>query len=878
MSPEQARGDIDRLGPRSDVYSLGATLYCLLTGRPPFQGDDAGAILGAVQKGDFLPPRAVDPPIDRALEAVCLKAMAMDPEGRYATPRALAEDVERWMADEPVSAREEPLAERARRWMRRHRTAATAVAAGLVVATLGLAAVLAVEARSNAVLSRANARVQARFDLAMEAIQTFHTGVAEDVLLRNDNLRPVRDRLLKGASEFYRRLGDQLSGEADRASRQALGRAYNEMAGLASRIGATDQAIDGHRRALEVRRNLAESPGADADATADVANSLISLGHFLRDTGNGDEARAALEEARTLLDGLVRARPGIAKYQGLLARSHQNLGVLLDDSGNHEAATASFEAARAIQQRLADANPDVTRFHGDLAVSHLDIGMLLSRLGKTREALASYEAARAIQQRLADANPNSTEFPHDLALTYHSIGDVLGANGKPDEALASHGAARAILQKLADANPAVTAFQLELAATYNKIGAVLSTYGKLGETLASYEAGRAILQKLADANPAVTRFQDDLATSHNDIAIVLRQTGESEKSLAACRAARDIQQRLADANPDVTRFQAALAHSHYQIGVFLREAGEPGKALEAFSAARDIQQKLADFHPEATRNRSELANSHDAIGVLMNDMGKPRESLASLQAALAIRQRLADTNPTDTRFQLGLANNEGNIGIILRELDEHEKSLEASQAARAILQRLADANPDAIPFRVSLANAQLEIGDVLRLIGRPAEARASYDQALTIIERLIKAQSNLDERCLVFLVFGLKGRGAIQQAVGQAAEAVQSWRRAVALCQGRRSRFDGELLYYLAGCHARLGGIAGAAGSGLSAADGAAELDRAMAVLRRAVATGYRKAMWMGRDPDLDPLRHRDDFRALMADLAFPTDPFTPAE
>jgi hypothetical protein len=108
MSPEQAAGDLDRLGPRSDVYSLGATLYCLLTGKPPFLGDDAGLILRQVQQGAFSRPRMLDPSIDPALEAVCLKAMARRPEDRYGSPRALAEDIERWMADEPVSGYREP--------------------------------------------------------------------------------------------------------------------------------------------------------------------------------------------------------------------------------------------------------------------------------------------------------------------------------------------------------------------------------------------------------------------------------------------------------------------------------------------------------------------------------------------------------------------------------------------------------------------------------------------------------------------------------------------------------------------------------------------------------------------------------------------------
>ena len=128
MSPEQAAGEIDRLGPKSDVYSLGATLYCLLTGKPPFEDDDVGQLLRRVQRGEFARPRQLDPAIDRGLEAICLKAMAVKPEDRYASCRALAEDVERWMADEPVAVYREPLFRRARRWAKRNRTTVTAAA------------------------------------------------------------------------------------------------------------------------------------------------------------------------------------------------------------------------------------------------------------------------------------------------------------------------------------------------------------------------------------------------------------------------------------------------------------------------------------------------------------------------------------------------------------------------------------------------------------------------------------------------------------------------------------------------------------------------------------------------------------------------------
>jgi serine/threonine-protein kinase len=94
MSPEQARGEVERLGSSSDVYSLGATLYCLLTAQPPFDGD-VGDVLRKVQRGEYPRPRQANAGIDRALEVICLKAMALKPEDRYASCRALADDVER---------------------------------------------------------------------------------------------------------------------------------------------------------------------------------------------------------------------------------------------------------------------------------------------------------------------------------------------------------------------------------------------------------------------------------------------------------------------------------------------------------------------------------------------------------------------------------------------------------------------------------------------------------------------------------------------------------------------------------------------------------------------------------------------------------------
>ena len=112
MSPEQASGDLEKLGPASDVYSLGATLYELLTGKVPFPDKKIAEVIEKVLKGDFPPPRSVEPAIPAVLEAICLKAMAVEPTRRYLSVRELAQDLEHWLADEPVAAYPERRIER----------------------------------------------------------------------------------------------------------------------------------------------------------------------------------------------------------------------------------------------------------------------------------------------------------------------------------------------------------------------------------------------------------------------------------------------------------------------------------------------------------------------------------------------------------------------------------------------------------------------------------------------------------------------------------------------------------------------------------------------------------------------------------------------
>jgi formylglycine-generating enzyme required for sulfatase activity/serine/threonine protein kinase len=193
MSPEQAAGRTDALGPASDVYSLGAALFCLLTGQPPFADGEVEEVLRNVQQGDFQPPRAVAPGVALSLEAVCLKSMALRPEDRYASPRALAEDIERWLADGPVSAYREPWVGRLARWARRHRAPVVSAAAALIVVAIAAGCTL-YQSKLHAIQEAEQRR--ARGDDLVDSLLAADIREVPRIVARLRHDRPsVRDRL-----------------------------------------------------------------------------------------------------------------------------------------------------------------------------------------------------------------------------------------------------------------------------------------------------------------------------------------------------------------------------------------------------------------------------------------------------------------------------------------------------------------------------------------------------------------------------------------------------------------------------------------------------------------------------------------------------------
>jgi serine/threonine-protein kinase len=870
MSPERFRGHCD---VRADVYALGMTLYELLTLKAAYASGDRLKLIEMIRQEEAASPRSVDARIPRDLETIVMKAIDKDPKRRYQSADEMGEDLQRFVNDEPIKARRVGQVERFTRWCRRRPAVAGLLAAVLLLMAAGTAvstwqAVVATRAREDlakkhAELEAEQAKVQARFDLAVKAIETFHTGVSEDTLLKNPEFKELRTKLLKEAAGFYADLEKLLAGKTDAKSRKLLADGYFQLGELTAKIGDQKEALAVQRTALALRRELAAAPGAGVETRLDVARSLRAVGRLLDSTGDLAGALSAFEEQRDLAAALEAEAPTDAVREQL-AKGHNSIGLVLSETGKPAEAMQEYQKALAIRQKLADANPAVTDFQSDLAASYNNLGALLNDyLSKHAEALAAFRQSLAIQQKLADANPAVTDFQSHLAWSHNNIGIVLYQTGKPAEALQENQKALAIRQKLADANPAVTQFQSDVATSHGRIGAVLSETGKPAEALKEYPKALAIFQKLADANPAVTQFQSMLAASHNDIGIVLRVTGKPAEALQEYQKALAIQQKLADANPTVTQFQTFLANHHANIGAVLSETGKSAEALQEFQKALAIRQKLADANPGATAFQSDLAGSHNEVGDVMSETGKPAEALKEFQQARAILQKLADANPAVTELQGVLAGSHHNIGRLLSEAGKPAEALLEYQQALAIRQKLADANPSVIDFQLSLATSHNYIGRLHAREKRFTEAFAALDRGLAIRQKLADAHPTIP-LFTNHLGWGHAFRGWAHVRAGHPALAAADLRRALVLWEKGKAA-DSQTRFERARALALLAGLAADGKSGVSAAEAAAFADQAALALRDSAQAGWGNWAEL-KEPDFDPLRGRDDFRKLLAE------------
>ncbi len=497
-----------------------------------------------------------------------------------------------------------------------------AVATVQTAANASLAASLTRETTANTALNDANgqltksrAAVEARYKLATDAIKTFHTGVSEDFLLKEEEFKELRDRLLKSAADFYGKLGALLGKETDIGSRRALAQSSFELADLTAKVGRNEDALAAHRAVLAAREALAAEPEAGALAKVDVGRSLIAVAGLLEATGKTDEALASYRRSESLLAGPAGTDPSA---RAALAVCRMQMGWLLKTTGKSEHALAALRLARADQEALAAAHEASGDARYELADTVARMGVLMEA-GKPADAEAEYRRALEIYQKLADDYPAVTKFRNRLARTHGNLG-YLADPGKPAESEAEYRKCLAIYQKLADDHPADTCWRGWLLARHFDLVILLSGTGKPAEAEAEYRKALEIWQKLVDDNPSPIDFRFDLSNAYLRLAALQAWFGQDKEFSSTCEKLLSLAQNtedswLADKAAKCCSLRQADAKRCEGALVLARRAVEHGKGSR-WMVYFEMALGMAEYRS------GHFAEAEVALTTAMNNPGK----------------------------------------------------------------------------------------------------------------------------------------------------------------------------------------------------------------------------------------------------------------
>jgi serine/threonine-protein kinase len=564
MSPEQAAGRWDVVGAASDIYSLGAMLYALLTGQPPVRGSNMFAVLEQVQKGKVTPARQVKPAVPKSLEAVCLKAMALKPEQRYATALELAADVEHWLADEPVSACREPAWQRLGRWGRQHKPLVAGAAALLLtgVAALGIGLV-AVSAEQRKTAKALEAETIAREDEgrrrseARRALDTMSSEVIEDWLAKQRELTGPQRKFLEQALNWYQDFANDTGG--DEASRAAAAAACLRVGTIHYRLGHAREAEAAYRRGQDMYSQLAGEFPANPDYPKSLTRGQNNLGVLLQEMGRAEEAEVVFGEALARRKRLAADFPDRPDYRQDLAATYNSLGVLLMKTGRPKDAEEAYREALALRQRLAADFPDRPDYRSELARSHNNLGNLFADTGRPKLAEEAYREALALRRRLADDFPDRPEFRYDLALGHNNMGEWFRKTRRAKEAEGAYREALALQHDLAAEFPSWPDYRWSLAGCHNNLGLLLADTGRPKEAEPEYREALALQRRLAAEFPKRPAYRREWAVTYVNLANLLSDTGRPKEAEAASREALALYKRLTADFPKVPTYRSEFA-------------------------------------------------------------------------------------------------------------------------------------------------------------------------------------------------------------------------------------------------------------------------------------------------------------------------------
>ncbi len=617
MSPEQAGGEAT-IDVRSDIYSLAVVLYELLSGRYPYPLDGTAAEVRArIIQSEPQPLRKALPPersaevsaaVIRDLEMILRKALSKEKEARYQSAAALAEDLRRCLAGDPVEARAGSRLYLLQRTFRKYRAAA-AVAA--VLALMGGA--WAVSA------SLLWLEVRSQRDRAVEAVETTFATLG-DVLTRVDEqIAP-----LAGGMETRSSLLSDVVAPRLEALRPLV---------------ESDAAMHGLRGALyEKQGDIAYAEGRHADARRHYAEWL-----------------------RVLEAGGVAGRAGAAGVLEL-ARAHRKLALVSDEAEEH------FERAIKLGREAVSRSEDSERARFELCEALVEYGRHLYNVAQYEraaepiaEALAmAGPAAGAARARSID---ETQRWDALLARALEWQSDTLGRLGHGHSQIEALREARRIREVLSARRPADANLRYQLLVSSSRLGRTFLDEAQMDAAKSTLTEAKALGEYLVSTDPTVAGWSRELFTVCHSLARVYLAAEELDNAREMCDRALDLAQTASAREPENGECQGRLAYAYLLCGQVTLRADGPEAAADDMLAALELRQKLVAAEPENAALRAQLEVAHHWVGYCARLRGDYETALNHYRRGYEIAAALYAEQPDAAQRGLDVMRTKMNMAI-----------------------------------------------------------------------------------------------------------------------------------------------------------------------------------------------------------------------
>ena len=588
MSPEQAGGNTTLVDHRTDVFSLGITLYEAACLRHPLHGNDKALL--AKDRSRIKQLRSWDNRIPADFETIVMKAVADQPGDRFATALDLAKDLQRFLADEPIEAKPPGLATRMGKWARRHRRAVLAGALALVVMVGALSVALGVVLRFNAIKS-------------------------ESLITKSESLEEARraiDRLVYRANQ------------------------------LESIPGAGVVRLQMLEESIELYKSAVDKSKGDERLVDDLAFAYSKLGELTAMTGDQEKALEYSQLAQTTVAELIAAKATVDPERDLqreLAVCWNNIAnQLLQLHRNSEALEAGSRAFDIQRERLAD-DPNSTDRMADLATTYTTLGRIYRNTAEAQEAAEAFAKAVEYQEKIVEAD-QSEESRRQLALGYGNLASIYESSD-PAAAQGFHGAAIRIQKSLVSSESRNLVYQRELAKTYNNLAYLSSQAKQWQEAVLSYEDAIKIQEHLVEVSPRILEYRRELAVSQNNLGMTLTKLSRYEEAKELFYDSAKLQQQILATQPRDVQALMSLGGIFNNLGTLLQRQGSLTNAGRSYQRAVEHQTKALQLAPSSERIRALLSNHLSNQAMCLHLQKKSGQTLA----VLLRKRELCDGNP-----------------------------------------------------------------------------------------------------------------------------------------------------------------------------------------------------------------------------------------